>query len=290
MGDLNFAAHGFNLHLVLKQCLLNQQRVGVGAVTLVDGNDQRHVGRLGVGDGFLGLGHDAVVGSDHQNHHVGDVGATGTHLGKGGVARGVEEGDQLATRRLHLVGADVLGDAPGLPGDHVGLAVEIEDRGLAVIDVTHDRHHRRAWRHSTVVVVRRVEAFENVRIGNPADGVAQFSHHQFGGVGVDRLVHRSHHAHFHQLADDVTRALGHTVGKLADSNGFRHDDFTHDLLLGRQRFLRALLLALALTADGRQRTHPILIPLQRIGDGQAGTAAAATVILGAQGGFLALIV
>ena len=159
MGDLHFAAHGFNLHFVLQQRLFNQHRVRVGAVAFVDRNDQRHVGGLGVGDGFLGLGHDAVIGSDHQNHHVGNVGAAGTHLGEGGVARGVEEGDQFATRGLHLIGADVLSNAPGLAGDHVGLAVEVEDRGLAVIDVAHDRHNRRAWRHSTGVVGRRVEAF-----------------------------------------------------------------------------------------------------------------------------------
>ena len=56
------------------------------------------VGGLGVVDRLVGLRHDAVVGGDHQHDDVGDVGAAGAHLGEGGVAGGVEEGDRLARR------------------------------------------------------------------------------------------------------------------------------------------------------------------------------------------------
>ena len=44
---------------------------------------------------------------------------------------------------LDLIGADVLGDAAGLAGDHVGLADGVEQRGLAVVDVAHDGDDRR---------------------------------------------------------------------------------------------------------------------------------------------------
>ena len=43
----------------------------------------------------------------------------------------------------HAVGADVLRDAAGLAGDHVGAADAVQQRRLAVVDVTHHRHHRR---------------------------------------------------------------------------------------------------------------------------------------------------
>ena len=42
------------------------------------------------------------------------------------------------------IGADVLRDAAGLAGGDVGLAHGVEQRRLAVIDVPHDRDHRRA--------------------------------------------------------------------------------------------------------------------------------------------------
>ena len=64
------------------------------AVDLVDGHDDRHVGRLGVVDGLDGLGHDAVVGRHHQHDDVGDLGAAGPHGGERLVARGVDEGDR----------------------------------------------------------------------------------------------------------------------------------------------------------------------------------------------------
>ena len=123
--------------------------VGLGAflVDLVDRHHDRHLGGPGVADGLQGLGADAVVGRHHQHGHVGDLGAAGAHGGEGLVARGVEEGDLALPVRVghfHLVGTDVLGDAAGLAGRHPGLADGIEQAGLAVVDVAHHRHHRRA--------------------------------------------------------------------------------------------------------------------------------------------------
>ena len=73
-------------------------RVGVVLVDLVDGHDDRHLGRLGVVDGLDRLGHHAVVGGHHQHDDVGDLRAAGAHLGEGGVARGVDEGDRRGRR------------------------------------------------------------------------------------------------------------------------------------------------------------------------------------------------
>ena len=92
--------------------------VGVGQVDLVDGDDDRHAGGLGVVDRFLGLRHDAVVGGDDDDGDVGDLGAAGTHLGERLVAGRVEEGDRLAVV-LDAPGADHLRDAAGLGVDDV---------------------------------------------------------------------------------------------------------------------------------------------------------------------------
>ena len=67
----------------------------------------------------------------------------GAHLGEGLVARRIEEGDLRLVGQAHLIGADMLGDPAGLAGDDVGAADRVEQAGLAVIDMAHDRHHRR---------------------------------------------------------------------------------------------------------------------------------------------------
>ena len=46
-------------------------------VDLVDGDDERHAGGLGVADRLDRLRHDAVVGGDHQHDDVGHLGAAG---------------------------------------------------------------------------------------------------------------------------------------------------------------------------------------------------------------------
>ena len=137
------AAPLLGLEAVLGQ--LGAHAVGLGAllVDLVDRDEDRHVGGAGVVDRLDGLRHDAVVGGDHDHGDVGDLGAAGAHRGERLVARRVEEGDRLAVV-VDLVGADVLGDAAGLARGDLGLADRVEQRGLAVVDVAHDRHDRRA--------------------------------------------------------------------------------------------------------------------------------------------------
>ena len=124
-GDL--AADGVAAPLLGHQAVLGQLLDAPGPglafslVDLVDGHDDGDIGGLGVVDGLHGLGHDAVVRRHHQDGDVRDHGAPGPHGGKRLVARGIQEGDGLAVH-LHLIGADVLGDAAGLAGRHGGVA------------------------------------------------------------------------------------------------------------------------------------------------------------------------
>ena len=113
-------------------------------VDLVDRHQDRDLGGLGVVDGLAGLRLHAVVGRHHDDRDVGRLGAAGAHGGERLVARGVEEGDDLVVAVVDLVGADVLGDAARLAGRHLGLADGVQQRGLAVVDVAHDRDHRGA--------------------------------------------------------------------------------------------------------------------------------------------------
>jgi len=86
-------------------------------------------------DGLDRLLHDSVVGGHHQHDDVGHIGAPRAHFGKCRMARRIDEGDPLPVGPGHLVCADMLGDAAGFMGRHIGLAHGIQQRGLAVIDM-----------------------------------------------------------------------------------------------------------------------------------------------------------
>ena len=141
---------------VLGELLAHLGRVGVLLVDLVHRDHDRHLGRLGVVERLDRLRHDAVVGRDHQHHDVGGLGTAGTHGGERLVTRGVDEGDRpvlALVLDVHLVGADVLGDAAGLTLGHLRLADRVEQLGLAVVDVTHDGHDRRPGDQALLVDV-----------------------------------------------------------------------------------------------------------------------------------------
>ena len=95
-------------------CCLTRSGLEFASIDLVDGDDDRNVGRLGVRDGFTCLRHNAVIGSHDQDDDIRSLGTAGADGGEGGMAGGVEEGD-LPTLELDLVRTDVLGDAPGFP-------------------------------------------------------------------------------------------------------------------------------------------------------------------------------
>ena len=141
--ELGVAAPLGRLQAALGHLGAHAGRVRALLVDLVDRDDDRHLGRLGVVDRLVGLRLHAVVGGDDDHRDVGDLRAAGAHGGERLVARGVEEGDRLAVV-VDLVGADVLGDAAGLARDDLGLADRVEQRRLAVVDVAHDRDDRRA--------------------------------------------------------------------------------------------------------------------------------------------------
>ena len=95
---------------------------------------------------------------------------------------------------VDLVGADVLGDAARLAGDHVGLADAVEQQGLAVVDVAHDRDDRRAGPEERVLVFLVVVEVLGLELGflllarvDEADGGAELGREQLDHVVAERL-------------------------------------------------------------------------------------------------------
>src|SRR5262249_51381826 len=150
-----------------------------------------------------GLRHHAVVGRHHQHHDVGGAGTAGPHGGERLVARGVDEGDRpvlAVVRHGDLVGADVLGDAAGLTLGDLGVPDGVQQLGLAVVDVTHDGHHRRPRDQrllATLVLAEGdVEGLQQLAVlvlpADHLDLVAQLGAQQLQRLVVDRLGRGDH--------------------------------------------------------------------------------------------------
>ena len=90
------AAERLDLDFMLQQFGAHALGLGVGFVDLVDGDDDRHLRRLGVLNRFHRLRHDAVVGRDHEHDDIGDLGAARAHRREGGVAGRIDESDAAA--------------------------------------------------------------------------------------------------------------------------------------------------------------------------------------------------
>ena len=63
----------------------------------------------------------------------------------------VEERDRPPVGQGHFVGADVLCDTTGFAGDNIGAAHVVEQRRLAVVDVSHHGDDRRTRRELCLV-------------------------------------------------------------------------------------------------------------------------------------------
>ena len=127
--------------VILGQLLLDAVGVGADLIHLVDRNDDRDARRLCVVDALNGLRHNAVVRRDHKDRDVSHHCTAGAHRGKGLVARGIEEGNRAAVD-FDGVSADVLRNAARLAGGDVGVADIVKQRGLAMVDVSHDDNDR----------------------------------------------------------------------------------------------------------------------------------------------------
>ena len=208
---------------VLGELLLDALGVGLGLIHLVDGHNDGDTGGLGVVDGLHGLGHDTVLGGHHQDGDIRYHGAAGAHGGKGLVAGGVQERDGLAVD-LHLICADVLGDAAGLTGGHMGVADIVQQTGLAVVHVTHDHHHRRPGHQILVLVLVVVD---EALLNGDHYFLLHLAAHLLGddgrGVKVDHLAQRGHNAVLHQALDHLCAGFLHAAGQLA------HADLVGDL-------------------------------------------------------------
>ena len=203
--DFGFAAPGRGVEPVLRQFAVDalKQRIAVlrgHHVDLVEGHHHRHLGCLGVGDGFDGLGHQAVFGRHQQHHHIGDFRAAGAHRGEGGVAGRVEEhhGFRLAVGAFHrdAVGTDMLGDAAVFVRGHIGFADAVQERGFAMVDMAQNGDDRRTRENLRALAVGEflLHLDRGGLVGLDFEFNVVVHGDLHGGLGVDGRVHGGHDA------------------------------------------------------------------------------------------------
>ena len=207
-------------------------------------------------DRLFGLRHHTVIGSNHQNNDIGRFRATCTHRSKCFVTRRIKEGDHAA-RCLDVVSTNVLRNATRFACGHFGATNIVEQRGLAVIDVT---HHRDNWCARQQLCISGDSAnfqqrFRIIQLGRMRN-VTHFFNHDHRGLLVKYLVDSDHLTKLHQLLDDLGCFDGHLVRKLGNSDGFWDMDFTYDRF-SRLLEIRLAIVLLRLTTTTRTGTPAI---------------------------------
>ncbi len=101
------------------------------------------------------------------------------------MARGVEESHHAAWS-LDVIGTDVLGDATGLASRHLGAANVVEQRSLAVIDMSHDRDYRWPWQilEAAVTLANALDVFFDLVFLDQPGLMPHFLDHQHRRVLV----------------------------------------------------------------------------------------------------------
>ena len=224
-------------------------------------------------DGLDRLRHDAVVGRHDDDRDVRYGGTAGTHGREGFVARRIEERDLLAVE-LDTVRTDVLRDTPGLAFDDVGFADVVQQRGLTVVDVSHDRDDRRT-RHEVFLLVFALVVDGLLDLDRDEfDLVAELLGDHDERFGVEALVDGDHQSQVHAGRDDLRGRHVHHRRQLAHGHELRDFEgraflflafelFVHTLGNG-VAFILAVFGTLAFGTLGRQACQGVLYLLRNL--------------------------
>ena len=199
-------------------------------------------------DRLYRLGHDAIIGSDYQNGNIGCLCTTRSHGGKRLVTGGVQEGNILIVD-LYSICTNVLGNTACLACGNVCMTNCVQNRGLTVVNVTHNAHNGCSALQLIVGILGAVEQlFFNG--DNHLTGVlcAQLLTNHGSGIKVYQLVYGCHNAQAYQLLDDLTGSCLKSACQLANRN-FLGNFHANDLLDHHLLLLAALLVLAHLLAD-----------------------------------------
>ena len=198
-----------------------------GLSIFVHRDDNRNFRVLGMVYRFESLRHNSVVRRHYKHNDVGDLSTARAHHRKDFVARSVEESD-FSFFAFHDIRANALRDSADFAFGDMAFSNRVERFCLSVINVSHNRHNRRA-RQSLVLVgsVARDDGF--VVKAHEMDFAIVFGRQNRRRVAVDGLSDCHHLSHRHQFRDDFARLEIHLARQILNRNSFHDVDFRwHD--------------------------------------------------------------
>ncbi|OAV74836.1 hypothetical protein Barb7_01611 [Bacteroidales bacterium Barb7] len=179
-------------------------RIGSRLVYLIDGKNDGDTGSRGVVDGFHRLRHHAVVCGNDDDGDVGYFRTTGAHGCKGFMSRRIKEGDVASVGQCHVVRTDMLCDAAGFTGYHVGFADVVKQRRFTVVNVSHDGYNWRTGYAVFFVVVFIIGIDGFCHFGTYIFRLeAELICHNINRFRIQPLVDGNHHADIHTSTDNL---------------------------------------------------------------------------------------
>ena len=231
LGRQRLTAEFLEHDTVRQQLLLDLRGIRLREIHLVDCNDERNAGVARVRDRLDGLRHDGIVGGHDEHDDVRDLRAARAHCRKRFVAGRVQERDLAVAIHGHVVRADVLRDSPRFTRDDIRLADVVEQRRLAVVDVTHDGHDRRSRYHLFGRVHRRRQGFLGDVLVLAHRLESELAGDQLDLIEIEPLVDGDHQSHVLERESDDFGG-----GQLENLRQLRH----RDELVDANDFLLAL--------------------------------------------------
>ena len=129
-----------------------------------------------------------------------------------------------------MVCTDMLGDATRFTGSHSRLSDVVEQRRLAVIDMSHDSYHRGSCSQFAFNFQRMLQFLLDRLFLDDFGFMSKFLHDQYGGILIQHLVDCRHHTHSHQLLDHIASFYRYFMGQLTKDDGFANFYFVLDEL------------------------------------------------------------
>ena len=204
---------------MLSQLLLYMVRICAHAVHLVDSNNNGHLCCLGMVNSLNGLGHYTVVCSNYQNSNVSYLGTTSTHSGEGFVTGGIQKDDLLALV-INLICTNVLGNTARFACGYISFANSVQQRGFAVVNVTHNSDYRRTGQALLFGVIYLGNLGGILLRSLLANLYTKVVANQLSGIKVDVLVDGNHHAQHEESLNNLVYFTLNQLSKLLHINGF----------------------------------------------------------------------
>jgi hypothetical protein len=141
MHNRNISSPGLDIESSFEECLFDALDVGIGEIDLVDGHDGLNLIFVDDVDNFLGLLLDSFGRRNDQHDEVSNPSAPSAHVAEGLVSGCIDEGDFLIVT-TNVKCTYFLSDTAHFSFCNVGVAQVVDERGLAVVNVTHNGDHR----------------------------------------------------------------------------------------------------------------------------------------------------